>query len=177
MPKTSEIIRAVKEGLDDLSRRIPIGALTEKWTNGIKTELCRIGRRFDYKVYAQDVPKKKKDGGEWLYDVTWLQYEKSDRGELTDAPLVAECEWGDTPDIEDNFEKLLLARAGVRVMIVDAGTDRDYSDKIANLLAVKIKKFKGSRAEDAWLLAVVEQSDDDWSFRYFHGYSLQELQP
>lgn len=40
---------------------------------------------------------------------------------------------------------------------------------------MKIKKFKGSRAEDAWLLAVVEQSDDDWSFRYFDGYSLQEL--
>ncbi len=36
-----------------------------------------------------------RDGGEWLYDVTWLEYEKSGRGELVDAPLVAECEWGD----------------------------------------------------------------------------------
>ena len=34
-----------------------------------------------------------------------------------EAPLVAECEWGNKGGIEDDFEKLLLARAGVRMMI------------------------------------------------------------
>ena len=29
--------------------------------------------------------KPYRDGGEWLYDVTWLEYEKSGRGELVDA--------------------------------------------------------------------------------------------
>ena len=172
MLKNSEIIHAIKEGLTSLEKQIPIEASTKRWTEAVKTELCRIGRaRFDCKVYAQDVPRNQKDGGEWLYDVTWLAYE-SGSGELIEAPLVAECEWGDEPHIQDDFEKLLLACARVRVMIVDAGTDRDYSDTIAKLLAGKVKKFEGFRAEDAWLLAVVEQKrDDGWSFRY---YSLQD---
>ena len=170
MPENSKIIRAVEEGLKSL--RIPIAAPTKKWTKAVTTELCRIGRdSFGCKVYAEGMPRNKKDGGEGLYDVTWLEYEERGDGELTDAPLVAECEWGDDQDIADDFEKLLLARAGVRVMIVDGGVEPD-SQRIADWLAGKVKKFKGSRADDAWLLAVVKQSDDGWSFRYFQ---LREL--
>ena len=175
MPENSKIIRALEEGLKNLS--ITIAAPPEKWTKAVKTELCRIGRdSFGCKVYAAGVPRNKRDGGEWLYDVTWLEYEEGGDGELTDLHLAAECEWGEDQDIEDDFEKLLLARAGVRVMIIDGGVKPD-SQKIADWLAGKVRKFNGSRADDAWLLAVVEQSDDGWSFRCFHGYSLQELKP
>ncbi len=165
MPKNSEIIRAVKEGLSSLEI-----AINGDWTEAVLTKLCRIGRSFDYKVYANTnyVPKTESDDGEWLYDVTWLKYEKNGHGELIEAPLVAECEWGDTRRIEDDFEKLLLARARVRVMIIDGG-DKCRSEKIANLLAGKVRKFKfnGSRAEDTWLLAAWEQNGDAWQFRYF----------
>lgn len=179
MPENSDIIRAVKEGfkrLDPEKHHESDNNWNRAWTRAVKTELCSIGRKFGYKVYASPMKTVKSDGGEWLYDVTWLEYEKSGDGELTDAPLVAECEW-DPQGIEDDFEKLLLARAGVRVMIVDVGNRHDNSEKIANRFAKKIRKFNGSRDEDAWLLAVVEQSADscNWSFRYFHGYSLKEL--
>ena len=107
-----------------------------------------------------------RDYGEWLYDVTWLDYEKSGSGELVDAPLAAECEWGNEGDIEDDFEKLLLARAGIRLMIFN-GFHEAGSKEIAERLARKVREFKGSRAEDAWLLAAWEGSNDDWSFRYF----------
>ena len=65
-----------------------------------------------------EVAKENCDHGEWLYDVTWLEYE----GELlTDAPLVAECEWSGGEEIDHDFQKLLLARAGVRLTIFDGG--------------------------------------------------------
>ena len=67
------------------------------WTKAVKTKLCEIGQgRFGYRVYARtnEVDEAYRDGGEWLYDVTWLEYKKSDLTELVDAPLVAECEWG-----------------------------------------------------------------------------------
>ena len=35
---------------------------------------------------------------------------------LKSVPVVAECEWGDPGDIKFDFEKLLLARAAVRVI-------------------------------------------------------------
>lgn len=166
MPESPEIIRAVKEGLNGL--RTPVAAPTNMWTRVIKTELCRIGQdSFGYKVYASGVSRHRRDGGEWLYDVTWLQYETSGRGELIDAPMVAECEWGDEQDIEDDFEKLLLARAGVRVMIF-GGTDAPgVAKNIADRLAEKVEAFQRSRAEDAWLLAAWEPNGDGWQFRYF----------
>ena len=135
-------------------------------TKAVKTKLCKIGRRFCCKVCARDVDKADRDYGEWLYDVTWLDYEKSGSGELVDAPLAAECEWRNQGDIEDDFEKLLLARADVRLMIF-TGSNQAKSGKIAKRLARKVREFKGSRAEDAWLLAAWEGSTDDWRFRYF----------
>jgi hypothetical protein len=127
---------------------------------------------------ARDVDQADRDYGEWLYDVTWLEYEKNDRGKLVnlvDAPLVAECEWGNKGDIEDDFEKLLLARTGVRLMIFEGISNRiskPRSEEVAERLAGMVREFNGSRAEDAWLLAAWEKIDsatpnDWWRFRYF----------
>ena len=157
-------MREVRKGLDSLevgkSESNPI------WTKAVKTKLCEIGREFGCKVCASGVEKADRDYGEWLYDVTWLDYEKSGQGELVDAPLVAECEWGNFDAIVEDFEKLLLARAGVRLMIFD-GNYKPSSEGIAEQLAGRVREFKGSRAKDAWLLAAWEKSDDDWWFRCF----------
>ena len=174
MPGKFEVMRAVQKGLDSLP--ITADAAHGKWNPAVKTELCKIGRKFDCKVCARDVDKADRDYGEWLYDVTWLKYEKNARGELVnlvDAPLVAECEWGNKGDIEDDFEKLLLARTGVRLMIFEGISNRiskPRSEEVAERLAGMVREFNGSRAEDDWLLAAWERSTDKekgWSFRYF----------
>ena len=91
------------------------------WTQAIKSELCRIGRGEEFKckvgAHAREVAECHRDYGEWLYDVTWLEYDRD--GCVTAAHLVAECEWGDITDIDEDFQKLLLARATVRLMIFD----------------------------------------------------------
>ena len=90
-----------------------------------------------------------------------------------DAPLVAECEWGNKGGIEDDFEKLLLARTCVRLMIFEGISKRipkPRSEEVADRLAGMVRRFNGSRAEDAWMLAVWERNDDEekgWSFSYF----------
>ena len=162
MPGKSEIMRAVQEGLNRLEIDDPKG--NTEWTKAVKTKLCEIGKdRFGCKVYANGVDEPEPDGGEWLYDVTWLKHEND---EVVDAPLIAECEWSDQGEIEDDFEKLLLARADVRLMIFD-GNHKPGSKELAGRLAGKVREFNGSRAEDTWLLAAWEGSNDDWSFRYF----------
>ena len=173
MPGKFEIMRAVRDGLDNLEIDDPKG--DTEWTKAVKTTLCEIGREFGFKVGAAGVENP--GYGEWLYDVTWLEYERGvDPLVLADAHLVAECEWsGKTRSgaslnyrgaVDDDFEKLLLARTGVRLMIF-TGLDKTCSQKIAERLAGRVREFKGSRAEDAWLLAAWEGSNDDWSFRYF----------
>ena len=47
------------------------------------------------------------------------------------------------------------------------GFTESRSKEIAERLAERVREFNGSRAEDAWLLAAWEKSDDDWWFRCF----------
>ena len=163
MPGKSEIMSAVRDGLDNLEIDDPKG--DTEWTKAAKTKLCKIGREFGCKVGAGGVEP---GHGEWLYDATWLEYEPKPfpDGLLVDVHLVAECEWGNFERIVEDFEKLLQARAGFRLMIF-TGSNQAKSEEIAERLAGRVREFKGSRAEDDWLLAAWEGSNDDWSFRYF----------
>ena len=69
MSGKSEIMRAVRDGLDNLEIDNPKG--DTEWTKAVKTKLCDIGLRFGYKVGAGGVDNG--GFGEWLYDVTWLE--------------------------------------------------------------------------------------------------------
>lgn len=128
----------------------------------IKTTLCKIGHEeFCCKVGARDVECT--DYGEWLFDVTWLEYD----GEFViDACLVAECEWRGDEEVEWDFQKLLLARATVRLMIFDGNYD-PRSEKIAACLAKQVGRFRRSRDEDGWLLVAWERCESGWRFRCF----------
>ena len=106
------------------------------WTAGRQDQTVRDWTRRIWLLCrcARDVDKANRNHGEWLYDVTWLKYER-DLGKrgldlavqarvaaaerkrclLIDSHLVAECEWGNLEQIVDDFEKLLLARAGMSV--------------------------------------------------------------
>ena len=176
MPEKFKIMRAVRDGLNSI--RVDKSVESDAWwTKTVKTELCKIGRKFGCKVGAKadEVDEADRDYGEWLYDVTWLEYERERDGlkwpatALIKVPLVAECEWGVDENLEyiiEDFEKLLLARADVRLMIFD-GNQEPGSKEIADMLARKIRLFDSTEEGDAWLLAAWEGSNQDWSFRYF----------
>ena len=139
------------------------------WTKGINTMLCELGRELGYQVGAKGLDF---GYGEWLYDVTWLEYsrgyEPSLHNRLLDVHLVAECEWGNRPNIKNDFEKLLLARARLRLMIYDGSYNPD-SEIMAKTLEDYIRSFRRAHPEDVWLLAAWERDIDagTWSFRYF----------
>ena len=169
MPYKEQIMRAVREGLDSLELTTSDGNAV--WTKVIATKLCEIGQGFGFQVGAK-VDKEKRNWGEWLYDVTWLEYDED--GRVVTAPLVAECEWDKLEEITDDFDKLLLARACVRLMIYE-GTYGAGSKWIAEQLATRVRKFKSSTDEDTWLLAAWERcgppakesGEKDWRFRYY----------
>ena len=144
-----------------------MGASSAEWTHEVKTALCVAGQKLGYWVCAAGVDDHASDSGEWLYDVTWLDYV----GEtLISAPLVVECEWSASlHDINYDFQKLLLARAAVRLMIFDGG-DAAGADRVAGQMAEQVAGFSGSRDVGEWLFAAWIWDDDDergWSFRWF----------
>lgn len=111
-----------------------------EWTEKVLTTLCELGRRLCYTAWATNNPKK------WLYDVSWSKCHKK-HGRLLSVPMVAECEWGKEEDIGYDFEKLLLARAAVRVMVYGwKDTKRINEDFLKS-----VRAFQGA-SEDTYLL-------------------------
>ena len=99
-------------------------------------------------------------GGEWLYDVTCLRYDED--GYVYQVPLVAESEWGGPDDITDDFTKLLLARADLRVMVFDGGFFPE-GDKFKTLKPW-IERCAMSFPGDAYLLAAWSRSKDGFEY-------------
>ena len=167
MPGAIEIMEEVRTGLDSL--KLTAQDSSKDWTKAVKTKLCERGRELGCQVGASGV---KFGYREWLYDVTWLEYsqgyEPGLENQLIDVHLVAECEWGGFTAIKNDFEKLLLARATLRLMIYNGNQDPG-SDAIADHLAEYVTRFKGTRDPDPWLLAALERDADTGccSFRFF----------
>ena len=140
----------------DLKRSPPEGK--SRYTREILTGLCRVGRRLGFSVWSTPPAKSERDGGEWLYDVTWLK--ASPNGlYLANVPLVGECEWGSVSAINEVFPKLLVARATLRVMVYE----NDLGQEIAPHLIDQIAAFHGPE-KDRYLLIALTHSRDDWSF-------------
>ena len=167
MMNPDDIVQALLEEFKNLEDTDTSGWNQTQWTSAVLTPLCSMGQQNKYYVYASSnfVDEQDKDGGEWLYDVTWCKYENNF---LKSVPLVAECEWGNLGDIKDDFEKLLLARAAVRVMIFDGRYCKNGAEALANKLCDWVGAFEGSRKGDTYLLVGYERHEETWCFRYFN---------
>ena len=115
----------------------------------VLTALCSAGRKLNFTVGASPrfVSAKNRDGGEWLYDANWCSYD--DDGWFKAVELIAESEWSDLAHIEEDFQKLLAARATVRVMVFDAGQSEGGVDAIVETLCKHIRAFNGRRRMDS----------------------------
>ena len=165
----AEIMEIVRCALDNLDT--PVVASQGQWTRDVKIALGVAGRERGYWVCAGGLPRKPAaaDSGEWLYDLCWLSYQPDGEEFLTDAVLVVESEWAGGAYIDEDFQKLLLARSTVRLMIFDGGNPAG-ADMTASRLARQVAAFECSADEDVWLLAAwVANEDDarDWSFRWY----------
>lgn len=141
----------------------------DPWTRAVKEALCRWSLDHGFYACAHGVadrfrgePKRKRPRYEWLFDVTCLAY-KGDY--LTGVPLVAECEWGDEAEIYDDFQKLLLARAEIRVMVFDA-TRITPAEKFVGKLKRAVERFGMGQPGDVYLLAAYTEERDTYGFEY-----------
>ena len=146
------------------------------WTTAVNTTLCRIGREhFGVGVgTARDkvMPGTHLDHGEWLWDLTWCS--ENDQGRMANLPLVAECEWAlSSAAIVEDFQKLLVARADVRLMIHEHWTDREEipdPPAMANHLSEHIQAYQHTQPDDVYLLVALDGTEPGAEYhrmRYF----------
>lgn len=138
----------------------------DEWTQTIQTSLSSEGQRLDYFVYVSNVDSA--DCVEWHYDVAWLEQQSR----LKSVPMVAACVLGSTFEtILDEFEKLLVARAALRVLVCDGGClpgveDIEGRDTI-EILQEWIQEFEGGQIDDTYLIVIYDcESKKRRSWRY-----------
>lgn len=175
-PEKLQIMRVVWEGLKQIN-----GAdmtTNKKATSAVFSKLCEVAHSFNYLAGARGRPACC-DWGEWLYDAVWYKYNNDQHDHLVEVPLVAESEWShDFTSVRDDFHKLLLARAGIRLMVYQYQacigdihvTEHEYrfrrekaARNIAERLTDSINAFEYRDDDDAWLLVGgVWLADNDW---------------
>jgi hypothetical protein len=142
---------------------IPVMAKAEgwlsdaQWTAAVKKALVCVGRKFGHGTAASGCESD--EGAEWLYDVVW--WKSDSEGDMTDVPLVAESEWGGEKAIQDDFQKLLVARSKYRVMVFQGKSEIVVKDRFEKMRRW-VEKFKGILPTDRFLL--VGWAQDHWVF-------------
>ena len=165
MIQNEEIVCKVVRSFRELESRLTGDEHTKwrntKWTQEVLTTLCKPGEDLGFTTW----PNKVHNRGEWLYDVTWC---KNASGEMLESiPLVAECEWGNIEYIQEDFEKLLVARARVRVMVCDSESARlpSKTDAVVEKIREWVGAFHGDPG-DTYLIVVFVYGEDR-RFRYY----------
>ena len=175
MSDKNVIISGIQVTLDNMLKKTKEATSKELgyrrwWTKQVMTALClwgfenlkrgfwigasRTGDTETMKKCAEHYGGKFQ--GEWLYDLIFLEYD--DHGCLERTPLVAECEWGNKDEIDDDFQKLLVARANVRVMIFNGNHYRTEGKSSIELNELEvftdaITNCKHTKIGDTYLFA------------------------
>ena len=180
---TRPYIRKIVEELNSFHGEIgPKGLPDGKWTSGVLSALARAGEHFGYRVAPSrvaDTEQKDRAWGEWLYDLVWFDMDENESWESKkhwSVALVAECEWKRIKwEIQQDFEKLLLARAALRVMVYDRS---GRNPLCPTDLRKWVELFEGTQVGDAYLLVTYEGAGP-WRYHQIvvraHGAELAEF--
>ena len=144
-----EICRHVWQSLNRVNEQLAgLGLGPRVWTHAIKCELCRAGQTLGYDVCTSGVTQA--NSGEWLFDQVWLDWIPTPM-QLKRIGLVVECEWGNCEEIFYDFEKLLVARADVRLMIFQAN-NAEQVNKLFGRMKEEARDFLQSQPGDHYML-------------------------
>jgi hypothetical protein len=149
MPKTrSEPVDAVKR---------EARALFEQGHWPLKEETLAkcdaLGKQLKFLVSAKGCGPD----GEWLYDMSWSETCKLDGGGylLVGQPLVLETEERPDKVLDGDFQKLVQARADVRVWIAKVNPKQSVQDHVAKCKE-QIKRFVGSQPDDTYVFMIYD---------------------
>ena len=154
-----EIVAAFRELEQELVKcpnQIP--HTNTEWTQLVLNALCKLGRKLGYTARA------KNNGSEWLYDACWQQFDDCNR--LISVPMVAESEWNPLKEVEYDFQKLLLAKSAVRVIVCHTKRKDGGAEGVSNLLCEHVGAFNDACGDTYLLIAYVDDSETVFKFKF-----------
>jgi len=167
-PSTPEIIAAIIQKFADLPNRLGAkkGDGDGAWTRQIKEDIGSLGVAHGWTVCSSGFERRFEP--EWLYDLIW--YRNDGQKHLEDVYLVLESEWREDKDhyaVRYDFEKLLIAKATLKVMVFQAW-DVDIAE-LFEFLERGIRAFKKGSADETYLLVGFNNNRDAFDVRQIRG--------
>lgn len=157
--KIEEILNSVAEGNLRANK-----SMTEKdWTREILLQIGRLAKSGDQKYEVCAIGSPEFEHSEFLFDMCWLEY-GPDREFLRRAALILESEWGGQQDIYHDFEKLLLGRAILKVMIFSAKSATEMEATYSQL-DTYVERFEDGDPSETYLLACFLGAENRFEFR------------
>ena len=133
-----------------------------KRTQEVRKSIGDAGEARDYTVYAINYGLGE-DKGEWLFDIIWLVFDRK-RYITEDVVLVLECEWNTSQrEIDDDFQKLILARADLRCLIFRAPSEPGAEAEIERLTD-QVTQFRKSIEGDNYLFCAWLEDEERFHF-------------
>jgi len=131
---------------------IKIGSNIAERTVSIKKALIEVTEEEGlYTNCKLDEVYRDHENYEWVYDI--ISYSMIEDNILDKVYLVCESEWNsDYKQIKYDFEKLIFARAKVRLIVYQVSSD-NYNEYINNFINI-IKKSSSCEDGDIYLFAV-----------------------
>jgi hypothetical protein len=165
--ETSEVI---KQTLSEIPAAEFASYGRKKRTKAIRECIREAGEARGYTVYAIGHGPSENEKGEWLFDIIWLVFDRK-KYITEDVVLVLECEWNTSPrEIDDDFQKLILARADLRCMVFRASSEREAYAEIERLTN-QVTQFRKSMEGDNYLFCAWLEDEADF-LCYFWQYHL-----
>lgn len=132
-----------------------------------ETTLARfgvLGAQLGYDVAAHGKGLKY---GEWLYDMSWSEMQPVREGSFFGRQvLVLETESAPDPHLDGDFQKLVQARAEVRVWIAKVKPQQSVEKHVATCKE-QIKRFEGTMPTDIYIFLIYDSSEKAAVFEYF----------
>ncbi len=153
-PSKNVIIKEVKDFILSIPKDIIPGGLSDSgWTAKIKKGFLELGKKFDYETCPDECNRQ------WLYDLIW--FKNNEYNHLVELSLVLESEWSkNIYEIKYDFEKLLVAKAPIKVMICQENGNVEDLIKMFNL---GIDYYSKKDCCETYLIAIFIESE--WMFK------------
>lgn len=111
----------------------------DDWTRLLMEAAALVGESHGYQVLCHSLPWVER---EWLWDMAWLA--RDELSALADVALALESQWK-TNQVLGDFEKLLVSRARLRVMLFAADEPQVLIDKMIGRIQRYTATQKGGR--------------------------------
>ena len=156
----------VIERIKTLPQQLERGRRDGEWTIALKRRLGDLGKENGWQVSTAGFQGE--FDGEWLFDLAWFRNTQVYPHHILELGLVLESEWlRDHYEIKYDFEKLLVAKAPLKVMIFqDNGNEDDKTlPELWAMLEAGIRSFQTGSEGEKYILAAFREFPHEFEIR------------